>query len=173
MNLMLPLLSMHLILVELSWLERAWESLPFRTWQVRCPVCPRSNRIPECDIHFVYTPRPGVMHVHTDFIYVGFFFFSLCGGKQTFLRNATVRPSRIELSRKSHIHVGEVSRNCVGRVYLVAVTGSTWQLRGLRGYYDAADTACECGTSEQTMQHLLRCPLLGNECSLRKIWRLL
>ena len=51
MNLMLPLLSMPLILVELSWLERAWESLPFRTWQVRCPVCPRSNRIPECDIY--------------------------------------------------------------------------------------------------------------------------
>ena len=34
------------------------------------------------------------------------------------------------------------------------------------GYADTADTACECGTSEQTMQHLLRCPLLENECSL-------
>ena len=28
------------------------------------------------------------------------------------------------------------------------------------GYADTADTACECGTSEQSMQHLLRCPLL-------------
>ena len=26
------------------------------------------------------------------------------------------------------------------------------------GYADTAYTACECGTSEQTMQHLLRCP---------------
>ena len=30
-------------------------------------------------------------------------------------------------------------------------------------------TACECGTSEQTMQHLLRCPLLENECSLEDL----
>ena len=37
------------------------------------------------------------------------------------------------------------------------------------GYADAADTACECGTSEQTMQHLLRCPLLENECSLEHL----
>ena len=37
------------------------------------------------------------------------------------------------------------------------------------GYADAADTACECGTSEQTMQHLLRCPLLENECSLEDL----
>ena len=29
--------------------------------------------------------------------------------------------------------------------------------------------ACECGTSEQTMQHLLRCPLLENECSLEDL----
>ena len=34
------------------------------------------------------------------------------------------------------------------------------------GYADTADTACECVTSEQTMRHLLRCPLLENECSL-------
>ena len=32
-----------------------------------------------------------------------------------------------------------------------------------------ADTVCECGTSEQTMQHLLRCPLLENECSLEDL----
>ena len=37
------------------------------------------------------------------------------------------------------------------------------------GYADTADTACECGTSEQTMQHLLRCPLLENECSLEDL----
>ena len=37
------------------------------------------------------------------------------------------------------------------------------------GYADIADTACECGTSEQTMQHLLRCPLLENECSLEDL----
>ena len=37
------------------------------------------------------------------------------------------------------------------------------------GYADAADTACACGTSEQTMQHLLRCPLLENECSLEDL----
>ena len=36
-------------------------------------------------------------------------------------------------------------------------------------YADTADTACECGTSEQTMQHLLRCPLLENECSLEDL----
>ena len=36
-------------------------------------------------------------------------------------------------------------------------------------YVDTADTACECGTSEQTMQHLLRCPLLENECSLEDL----
>ena len=34
------------------------------------------------------------------------------------------------------------------------------------GYADTADRACELGTSEQTMQHLLRSPLLENECSL-------
>ena len=33
------------------------------------------------------------------------------------------------------------------------------------GYADAADTACKCRTSEQTMQHLLRCPLLENKYS--------
>ena len=37
------------------------------------------------------------------------------------------------------------------------------------GYADAADIACEFGTSEQTMQHLLRCPLLENECSLEDL----
>ena len=37
------------------------------------------------------------------------------------------------------------------------------------GYADTADTACECRTSEQTMQHLLRCPLLKNECSLEDL----
>ena len=37
------------------------------------------------------------------------------------------------------------------------------------GYAHTADTACECGTSEQTMQHLLRCPLLNNECSLEDL----
>ena len=37
------------------------------------------------------------------------------------------------------------------------------------GYADTADTACECGTSEQTMQHLLRCPLLENKCSLEDL----
>ena len=37
------------------------------------------------------------------------------------------------------------------------------------GYADTADTACECGTSEQTMQHLLSCPLLENECSLEDL----
>ena len=37
------------------------------------------------------------------------------------------------------------------------------------GYADTADTACECGTSEQTMQHLLRCPLLENQCSLEDL----
>ena len=37
------------------------------------------------------------------------------------------------------------------------------------GYADTADTACECGTSEQTMQHLLRYPLLKNECSLEDL----
>ena len=44
-----------------------------------------------------------------------------------------------KLSRKSHV---QFSRNGVGRGYLVAVTGiyvavtgSTWQLRGLRGSY--------------------------------------
>ena len=37
------------------------------------------------------------------------------------------------------------------------------------GYADTADTACECGTSEQTMQHLLRCRLLENECSLEDL----
>ena len=37
------------------------------------------------------------------------------------------------------------------------------------GYADTADTACECGTSEQTMQHLMRCPLLENECSLEDL----
>ena len=37
------------------------------------------------------------------------------------------------------------------------------------GYADTADTACECGTLEQTMQHLLRCPLLENECSLEDL----
>ena len=37
------------------------------------------------------------------------------------------------------------------------------------GYADTADTACKCGTSEQTMQHLLRCPLLENECSLEDL----
>ena len=40
---------------------------------------------------------------------------------------------------------------------------STW------GYADTADTACQCGISEQTMQHLLRCPLLENECSLEDL----
>ena len=34
---------------------------------------------------------------------------------------------------------------------------------------DAADTAYECWTLEQTMQHLLRCPLLENECSLEDL----
>ena len=38
-----------------------------------------------------------------------------------------------------------------------------------KGYADAPDTACECGTSEQTMQHLLRCPILENECSLEDL----
>ena len=37
------------------------------------------------------------------------------------------------------------------------------------GYADTADTTCECGTSEQTMQHLLRCPLLENKCSLEDL----
>ena len=37
------------------------------------------------------------------------------------------------------------------------------------GYTDAADTAWECGNSEQTMQHLLRCPLFENECSLEDL----
>ena len=37
------------------------------------------------------------------------------------------------------------------------------------GYADTADTACECGTPKQTMQHLLRCPLLENECSLEDL----
>ena len=37
------------------------------------------------------------------------------------------------------------------------------------GYADTADTACEWGTSEQTLQHLLRCPLLENECSLEDL----
>ena len=37
------------------------------------------------------------------------------------------------------------------------------------GYADTADIACEWGTSEQTMQHLLRCPLLENECSLEDL----
>ena len=36
-------------------------------------------------------------------------------------------------------------------------------------YAHAVDTACECGTSEQTMQQLLRCPLLENECSLEDL----
>ena len=36
-------------------------------------------------------------------------------------------------------------------------------------YADTADTACECGTSEQTMQHLLRCLLLENKCSLEDL----
>ena len=37
------------------------------------------------------------------------------------------------------------------------------------GYADAADTACECGTSEQSMQHLLRCPLLDDQCCLEDL----
>ena len=37
------------------------------------------------------------------------------------------------MSRKSH--EGEILHNRVGRGYLVAVTGSTWQLWGLRRCY--------------------------------------
>ena len=37
------------------------------------------------------------------------------------------------------------------------------------GYADTADTACECGTSEQTMQHLLRSKMNA----AWKIWQLL
>ena len=32
------------------------------------------------------------------------------------------------------------------------------------GYLDTEDVTCECGTAPQAMEHLLRCPLLGQQC---------
>ena len=115
---------------------------------------------------------PLAQGVHTHWLYLcRVFLFLTWGGKQTFLRNATVRPSRKTLSRKRHIC--EVSRNCVGRGLLVAVTGSTctWQLRGFTGLFWCSRYSLWMRdlSAEQTMQHVLRCPLLGNECSLEDL----
>ena len=67
--------------------------------------------------------------------------------------------------------------------YLMALVEATWKslnrlCTGMGrsktnlskwGYAARRYIACECGTSEQTMQHLLRCPLLENECSLEDL----
>eukprot|EP00057_Strongylocentrotus_purpuratus_P005102 XP_003730216.1 PREDICTED: RNA-directed DNA polymerase from mobile element jockey-like [Strongylocentrotus purpuratus] len=37
------------------------------------------------------------------------------------------------------------------------------------GYTDDTDTNCECGTSVQSMSHLLRCPLLIDQCCLEDL----
>ena len=41
------------------------------------------------------------------------------------------------------------------------------------GYADTADTACECGTSEQTMQHLYWDAHFSKINAAWKIWQLL
>ena len=39
------------------------------------------------------------------------------------------------------------------------------------GYTDAENTTCQCGFKLQTMEHLLRCPLLEKECSRQDLFQ--
>ena len=72
----------------------------------------RNGYNPFCDetLHLRYAPKCFVIYMY-----------------------AGVTPSYESQSRKSHVR--QLSRSCVGRGYLVAVTGSMWLLRGVHGCY--------------------------------------
>ena len=42
----------------------------------------------------------------------------------------------------------------------------TLQTQPKRKYTDEDDTTCDCKEADQTMEHLLECPLLRQTCSL-------